>query len=413
MNFTESQRQERFKHIEGLILGYQGQINAKEIACLQAPPEEKARIAQSITSLKEEMNTYKIEYNSLKENNQNILEEKLKLIIPGSSDLSLYVEKEEDQRAIDLIKHEQGITLVITGSRKVGKTFLMVKVLDAAREIKKHVIFIDLQQLNPTRMTFEDEFYHWFCFQITEALKLEDFTARHWSKAGKLTHSQSCTQYIQNYILGKIEKPLVIAIDELEMLAGTNFGVNFLKMICSWEDERKRSHLMKRLDLVLVGSTESSISLSNNWLEVLNKHRSIEVSYFTKQESQKLNRLYSLPLTELEVERLYELVGGHPYLMREAIYQIAKGWIDVSQLLNTETIADGIFGEFLRSYYELLEYHPELLEGMKKIVFGKGKEVFVRISRKLGELGLIQWQAEIPLPRCNLYRLFFIKFLSR
>jgi hypothetical protein len=102
------------------------------------------------------------------------------------------------------------------------------------------------------------------------------------------------------------------------------------------------------------------------------------------------------------------MVGGHPYLVRVALYHIARQDITLNLLLQTAPTEAGPYSDHLRRHLWNLEQHPELAAAIKKVVANTSP---VRLDSiqcfKLLSMGLLQQQGNDVTPRCNLYRQYF------
>jgi len=56
---------------------------------------------------------------------------------------------------------------------------------------------------------------------------------------------------------------------------------------------------------------------------------------FTEEEVAKLNDLHGHPFTKEYFKQLYDLVGGHPYLTRVAMYLVAGKELSSKELLTS------------------------------------------------------------------------------
>ena len=76
---------------------------------------------------------------------------------------------------------------------------------------------------------------------------------------------------------------------------------------------------------------------------------------FTLEQVAELNRRYGAPLaTSGEVERYYRLVGGHPYLVRCGLHEMAAHGTSLAAFEARAASDDWVFGEHLRRIALLL-----------------------------------------------------------
>ena len=134
--------------------------------------------------------------------------------------------------------------------------------------------------------------------------------------------SNNCTFYFEEYILTEINSDIVLALDNIDRLfVCQETTVSFLSLLCSWHEKGKTDHYWSKLKLILAHSTNTSIALDSS-RSPLNAGVPILLKEFDRQQVKILANLYQLNWDEFEISRLMNEVGGHPYLVRLAMYQI-------------------------------------------------------------------------------------------
>jgi len=405
------------------------QLAGLENAKILAPLEEKTRIQQQIDQINSEIRRYEAEKQEL-QGSQAIttpppdrpdpghpiaLESPLGTMRPDSP---FCVERSGDAallRALTQTDQRQGLgaTLSITGSRQVGKSSLVVRGLVAAEKVGKATVLVDFQQCDRAILGNEDDFYRWFCGQLAQELVLEDNLETHWQKYRKGGNNSCCTQYLKRQILTQVSQPLVIALDEVEMLLDSPFRSQFFGLVRSWHNRRALDPDLRRVDWVLVSSTEPNQLIADLNQSPFNVAENIEMKDFTLGQVKELNDRHGLPFSLMEEPKLYDLTGGHPFLVRQALYWVATGQQTAGELLATATEEKGAFGEHLRHHRSRLDQRPELglKEGMKLVVQGKGDRVEKSVVLRLEAAGLVRSHNREAEPRCELYRLYFQEVL--
>lgn len=134
----------------------------------------------------------------------------------------------------------------------------------------------------------------------------------------------------------------------------------------------------------------------------------IELPEFTSQQVYNLALLHKLDWDVERVERLLTMVGGHPYLVRLALYSIARQDVPLEQVLLSGSTEAGIYSDHLRRHLWNLQQHPELATAMQEVV---AATTSVRLKSvlafKLYSMGLVHLQGNDVTPRCDLYRQYF------
>jgi hypothetical protein len=318
-----------------------------------------------------------------------------------------YVERLFDATALAAIRRD-GVTITIKGPRQMGKSSLLMRVASAARQAGKRVAFLDFQIFDKASLADADLFFAQFCSWLSEVLGLDDQVARYWSD--RLGNSQRCTRYINRYVLSELNGPLVLAMDEVDSIFESDFRSDFFSMLRNWHNNRAFQPVWKRLDLVLVTSTEPYQLIENLNQSPFNVGEVIELTDFTPEQVADLNRRHRSPLSAAEERRLTELLRGHPYLVRRALYLVASGRITPAQLFETAADDRGPFGDHLR--YHLFRMHdkPALVEGLRQVIRNNTCADDLVFFRLRGA-GLVRREGQKVLPRCPLYAGFFREHL--
>jgi hypothetical protein len=139
-----------------------------------------------------------------------------------------YVKRSSDAIALSAIQR-QGVTITIKGPRQMGKSSLLIQIVDAALNANKRVAFLDFQLLNSTALTSADTFFRQFCDWLTDQVELPNRVEEYWGSG--LGNNQRCTRYMQSYILKELGSPLLLAMDEVDRMFETAFQSDFFSML--------------------------------------------------------------------------------------------------------------------------------------------------------------------------------------
>jgi len=323
-----------------------------------------------------------------------------------------YIERPGDKVAIRYIER-QGVTMTIKGPRQVGKSSLLNRVMDAAIYAGKRIAFVDFQLFDHADFEDADIFYRQFCTWITEELDLDNRVKEFWSE--DLGNIQNCTNYVKRYLLREVDGSLVLAIDKVERLFETDFRSDFFGMLRSWHNQRRARSPWKQLDLVLVSSTEPRHFIPDQTQSPFNVGEVIRFTDFTKDQVTILNQRHKdlsrseskAPLTPDEEQQLMDLVGGHPYLVRRALYWVASGRITAPELFAHATDEHGPFGDHLRYYLFQLRNQKELVRGLNQVLGNNEKCQDEMVCDSLVGAGLVRSAGDKYEARCSLYRDYF------
>ncbi len=118
--------------------------------------------------------------------------------------------------------------------------------------------------------------------------------------------------------------------------------------------------------------------------------------------------MHPCPIGPQDVERLYALVQGHPYLTRKALYMVASKTPSsgVDDLFAHATDDAGPFGDHLRYYLLRLQGKPELISALRNAIEHRGSSDEL-LTYRLQAAGLVKRESNKVVPRCELYARYF------
>ncbi|NEP00003.1 MAG: molecular chaperone Tir [Symploca sp. SIO2E9] len=300
-----------------------------------------------------------------------------------------------------------GALIRIKAPRQMGKTSLMARILHQATLEGYQTVPLNFQLADSKIFQDLDLFLRWFCLNIGRGLQLPNQLADNWDEV--LGSKISCTDYFANYLLAQLDQPLVLALDEVDRIFQyPELADDFFGLLGAWHEEAKNSETWKKLRLVVVHSTEAYLSLNINQ-SPFNVGLPIELPEFTPEQVQDLACRHGLNWNQTQVEKLMAMVGGHPYLVRVALYHIARQEMTLEQLLQLAPTEAGPYSDHLRRHLLNLEQQPELAAALKTVVSATCP---VRLESlhvfKLYGTGLVHLHENEVVPSCELYRQYFL-----
>ncbi|MFN6497023.1 MAG: AAA-like domain-containing protein [Nostoc sp. DedQUE01] len=299
----------------------------------------------------------------------------------------------------------------IKAPKLMGKTSLLTRLLSYAEKKQFQSVYLDLGSTDKAILTNLDKFLRWFCGRVSDELEIENKVSLAWN-TDILGSNDNCTAYFRKHILVKINCPLILCLDEVDRLFPHREVVeDFFGMLRSWHEKGKIFDVWKQLHLVLAHSTEPYIPLDIHQ-SPFNAGIPVELEEFNQQQSKELVKKHRIQDGTAVLEQLRKMVGGHPYLLRLAMYEIATGKVTLKNLLQSATTEAGIYNNHLRSLLGVLQTVPELRICLNRVVNSNvGVELDPIQIYKLHSLGLVQKQNNHVMPRCQLYREYFRRVL--
>ena len=107
------------------------------------------------------------------------------------------------------------------------------------------------------------------------------------------------------------------------------------------------------------------------------------------------------------------LVGGHPYLIRCALYHLARAEITWTEFLATAATDGGIYQDHLHRHLRSLQQHSDLEMALKQVLDSSSPVTLEQIQGfKLHSMGLVNLDGNQVTVSCSLYREYFCDRLS-
>ncbi|MEG4802306.1 AAA-like domain-containing protein [Microcoleus sp. ARI1-B5] len=303
---------------------------------------------------------------------------------------------------------QPGALIRIKAPRQMGKTSLMARILHRAEEQGSRTVALSFQLANRRIFANSDTFLQWFCASIGQELGMLEQLPKCWELADMIGSNQCCKAYFEQCLLSESSPPLTLGLDESDRLfESPEIADDFFGLLRALHEEAKRRDIWKKFRLIVVHSTEVYIPLDVN-KSPFNVGLPIELSEFNSQQVHELAARHKLNWSATEVAELMALVGGHPYLVRLAMYRIVCQDVTLNQLVKSGTTETGIYSDHLRRHLWNLEKYPDLKEAMREVA-SVSKPVRLRseLAFKLNSMGLVKQDGNYCSARCSLYEEYF------
>lgn len=317
-----------------------------------------------------------------------------------------YIERQADRQCRLYFGQNSAVTIFVQGPSQVGKSSLMHHMLYQAKE--QHnvaVVYVTFQRFEKAQFDDLDDFLLEFCGQIGDYLGIPDAISAYWSSPRRSTLVK-CSNYIKEHIISTIDRPLVLAIDEVEKLFEASFRNDFFGMLRTWHNDRSHDPAFQKLSLFLSSSTEPHLYIDNPNQSPFNVAVPLTLDDFTLEEVHELNIRHANLLQDEEIALVHGLLNGHPFLTRLAFYTIAVHQISVTTLIDSAAKDDGPFYAHLVRLWDKIAETRELRRALEQICRGQN---YPRNSvyRRLKEAGIVRRNNNEVEMRNKLYERFF------
>lgn len=237
-------------------------------------------------------------------------------------------------------------------------------------------------------------------------MKLPDKLAEKWK--GLLSANSSCTDYFEDYLLAAVNTPLVLGLDNVDIIFQyPAIACDFFPLLRAWHERATSNQIWQKLRLVIGYSRADYIPIAKNQ-SPFNVGINIEIPELDQAQIQKFAQHLKLNWQGEQIAKFMSMVGGHPWLVKEAMSKIARRELTLERFLQIASTQEGLYSDHLLRQWSILRDNSELLQAMRQVVAANNP---VRIdpdrAYKLRNMRLVKYSGDLVQPLCDLYRLYF------
>ena len=323
-----------------------------------------------------------------------------------------YIPRSADQAFQTAIARGDSIVLV-KGPRQTGKTSLLARGLQKARDSGARVVFVDFQTLSPDHWRDMASLYKALAQHIADQLDLDVSLEDTWSDRRGV--NENFERYLRREVLQKLDGHLVWGLDEVDKLFGYSYANDIFALFRSWHNERSLSPAgpWSKLTMAISYSSEVHLFITDINQSPFNVGTRLTLEDFTLEQVRELNDLYGCPLSgEEDISRFQVLVGGNPFLVRCGLEAIRARESDIAALEARARYVDGPFGAHLRQMWRSLSQSADLLDAVRRLLLDKSvlsAESFFRLRSAGLIVGSEPRNASL---RCRLYADYLEEWLQ-
>jgi hypothetical protein len=319
-----------------------------------------------------------------------------------------YIERDSDTRLKRAIL-KNGETVTIRASRQTGKSSLLARGIHHAHNAA-NIVYIDLQSIEHEEFESADKFLNYFASTITRKLRL-DTTVINKIWHDSLGPQDKLVKVMEEYILPTNSQKIILAIDEADRLLTVPFHSDFFALMRSWHNNRAIEPLWNKLNLAMVIATEPHLLISNPSQSPFNVGVKLNLEDFKGEQVQDLNHRHGDPLKDKDLQVFLELLSGHPYLTRKALYLlVSEHWI-WDDLYKRAADDQGPFADHLRRQLWFIQEDNVLQEVLRQILHHHKCDNDIVLWRLLRG-GLVKGIGDLYYCRCGLYERYFREHLK-
>lgn len=322
-----------------------------------------------------------------------------------------YIKRPVDAELRNAVSRYDSIIL-LKGGRQIGKTSLLARGLQTARERGAKVALTDFQKFNAVNLESVGNFYLSLAESLADQLDLQTMPGDTWDE--RRGPNINFERFIRREVLAGLNAPLVWGLDEVDRLFLCPFGSEVFGLFRSWHNERALdpSGPWAGLTLAIAYATEAHLFITDMNQSPFNIGTRLVLEDFSRANVTELNRRYGNPLKdEQQLDRFVQLVGGHPFLVRRGLHEIKSREIDIAAVEAEADQDEGMFGDHLRRILVLLAKDAALTDIVRGLLRGEDcptPESFYRLRSAGVIVGNSQTDVQI---RCQVYAAFLKRHL--
>ncbi|RCJ32149.1 hypothetical protein A6769_28750 [Nostoc punctiforme NIES-2108] len=322
-----------------------------------------------------------------------------------------YIERPSLERKVYREITTSGCVIRIRSPKQMGKSSLVLRLCDFAQKLGYQTVNLNCYQFDNECLTDLNKLLRRLCWKIATGLGIDPNLKEKWNE--EIGYNLSSGFYLENYLLEQCQTPVVLVLNEVDrFFEYPHICHELFALLRSWCEEARHNPNWQKLRLVMVYSTEDYISMDIN-LSPFNIGLPIRLNDFTQPQVEDLARRYSLDSFKAkDFAKLMSLVGGHPALIQISLYYLCSQEMTLQEIIEDAMANGGIYRDHLWRHWRKLQENPRLAKTYAEILAAKEDISLNPIEAyKLESLGLICFEGDRVLPRCELYRAYFAKQL--
>lgn len=319
----------------------------------------------------------------------------------AASDDLLYVVRPADKALFTAIR--QQVNLVrIEGLPGTGKTALLARGIQQARQSGWRVVGTDLSCLTPVETESGEDFFPAITRAFVEQLELGATTSDRCDP--RYRPAVSFQRFLESEVLSNLLPPVLWGLDGVERLSGRGFAGELLEMLHVWSREHTDQSFRPASRLSLIACMQES-----NGLEAGTR---CSVADLTMQQVGEMNARCGAPLCDQQLNRFYGRTAGVLRLVGRGLRDVSTGHSNADDLLAHDDSDEGPFGGLLQCLLLSVASSAESEEAARALLAGEAcrAENGFRSLRGAGILsGNSPLEAEF---RCPIYRSYLARHLA-
>jgi AAA-like domain len=323
-----------------------------------------------------------------------------------------YIEREAD-RIFSKAVSSGDSTILVKGAIQSGKSSLLARGLEYARELGDRVVLTDFQTLSDAQLADAPSMFKSLIIMLCMELNIDFDSDKHWNPL--FGAGLNLELFLKRSVLTDEKERFIWGMDDVDRLFQMPYCNEFIGLLRSWHNRRALDPEgpWKRLTIALTYATEADGFITDINQSPFNVGTLAEIVPFNSNQAAAINALYGSPVTSAsDLQILNAYLGGNPFLLRSAIEAVTAGTADFDKLLNCEYFEAGAYARHLRRIKKGVYESADLIEGVQSILRGEpvaSRGVYNRLMTR-GVAGG-SWKEDQRF-HCELYARYFASIMD-
>jgi hypothetical protein len=318
---------------------------------------------------------------------------------------SFYIRRDTDATAEQYLE-AAAPTLIIRAPHQMGKSSLLARLHAQAQQMGRKSFYLDFQLVDNAHLSDMDRLFRYLARQFQRALGSSIDPRKVWDDLdgpkGNINH------YLEDAVLASATVPVHLMFDEVERLFEVPYRDEFFSTLRGWHNLRATNLRFRKLCTAIGHATTPTYWITDINQSPFNVGQTLVLRGFNEEQVAELNVKYGSPLRdEMEIKEIIDLLDGHAYLTRLALYKLAVREHTFADLVRSLDVQGGPFSEHLLGVSLTLNKAPDLRDSLYDILLGHGCDDEMHYQR-LWAFGLIHGRTRGEATfSCRLYEEYF------